>query len=255
MSGEPHVDWVGWLKRWDAQQEGYVPEREARFTAMLDAVGALLPEDFVALDLGAGPGSLSHRLLDRFPAARAVAVELDPVLVALGKGAIDTLDGRLRWVEADLASSDWLAALGDEQIDVALSATALHWLPPDPLRRLYGELSDLLRPGGLLINADHIAFGSPTCDRLSQRVLDAQWSDDAFADRGVETAEQWWEAFKAQPAVTPLLAEQARRFAGKQRQPSLPDVAAHQAALRAAGFREVATIWQMLSDRVVLAVR
>jgi hypothetical protein len=34
---QDHVDWPDWLRRWDAQQEGYVPEREARFTAMFDA--------------------------------------------------------------------------------------------------------------------------------------------------------------------------------------------------------------------------
>jgi hypothetical protein len=36
------IDWPDWLRRWDAQQEGYVPEREARFTAMFDALAATL---------------------------------------------------------------------------------------------------------------------------------------------------------------------------------------------------------------------
>jgi hypothetical protein len=50
------IDWLDRLQRWDAQQEGYVPEREARFTAMLDALAALLPASFVALDLACGRG-------------------------------------------------------------------------------------------------------------------------------------------------------------------------------------------------------
>lgn len=158
-------------------------------------------------------------------------------------------------MEADLASPAWLGGLGVERVDVVLSATALHWLPPAPLKRLYRNLSELLGPGGLLINADHIDFGLPTCDRLAQAVLDAQWSDAGFDDRGIETAAQWWQAFKKEPAVSVLLDEQARRFADKRRQPSLPDIAAHEAALEEAGFSEVATIWQRLSDRVVLAVR
>jgi hypothetical protein len=37
------IDWADWLRRWDAQQEGYVPEREARFAAMLDVLAELLP--------------------------------------------------------------------------------------------------------------------------------------------------------------------------------------------------------------------
>ena len=53
----------------------------------------------------------------------------------------------------------------------------------------------------------------------------------------------------------PLLTERTRRFAGKQRQESPPGFDVHVAALHDAGFREVGTIWQMLSNRVLLAVR
>jgi hypothetical protein len=41
-------------QRWDAQQIGYLPEREARFEAMLDVLEFTLPESFIALDLAAG---------------------------------------------------------------------------------------------------------------------------------------------------------------------------------------------------------
>jgi len=250
------IDWQDWLRRWDAQQEGYVPEREARFTAMFDAVAELLPASFVAVDLGCGPGAVSQRLLTRFSRARAVAVDIDPVMVALGRGAVGTLEGRLRWVEADLASPDLLDAIGETQVDVVLSTTALHWLPLEALTRLYRDLGRLLRPGGLFINGDNLAYSQdlPTFDRLSDRVLEGQWSDASFAERGIETAEQWWEALAEEPGFTSLIAERAERFAGKQR-PGQTDVDAHVEALRAAGFSEIGTVWQVLSDRVLLAVR
>ncbi|GAA3547639.1 class I SAM-dependent methyltransferase [Amycolatopsis ultiminotia] len=251
------IDWLGWLRRWDAQQEGYVPEREARFDTMFEAMAELLPASFVAIDLACGPGSISQRLLTRFPEARAIAVDIDPVMLAIGRGAVGTFDGRLRWVEADLAQPDWPAALGETQVDAVLSATALHWLWPEPLTAVYRDLGRLVRPGGLVLNADHLAFGpaAPNSARLSQRVLDEQWTDAAFAARGIETAEQWWEALSAEPAFASLLAERTARFAGKQRQESPPGFDVHVAALRAAGFREVETIWQILSNRVLLAVR
>jgi SAM-dependent methyltransferase len=253
---QDRVDWSEWLRRWDAQQEGYVPEREARFTAMLDALAALLPASFVALDLACGPGSISQRLLSRFPEAHAIAVDIDPVMLALGRGALGTVDGRLRWVDVDLASPEWPEALGGTRVDAVLSSTALHWLPSHDLSRIYQDLARLLRPGGLLLNGDHLAFGPelPTLARLSDGALEQQWSDAAFAARGTETAEQWWDALSAEPGLEPLLAERARRFAGKRR-PEAPGFDFHVAALRDAGFREVGTIWQVLSDRVLLAVR
>jgi SAM-dependent methyltransferase len=254
---QAEIDWVDWLRRWDAQQEGYVPEREARLTAMLDALAELLPTSFVALDLGCGPGSISQRLLARFPAARAIAVDIDPVMLAIGRCAIGTADGRLRWTEADLASHEWLEALGETLVDAVLSSTALHWLEPEPLARLYHDLGRVLRPGGVFLNGDHMAFGPslPTFARLSQSVLDEQWTDSAFAARDIETAEQWWEALATEPAFAPLLADRTARFAGKERQQSPPGFDFHVAALYDAGFREVGTIWQELSNRVLLAVR
>ena len=96
------VDRLDWLRRWDAMQTAYLPEREARFRAMLDVLASLQPEEFVALDLACGPGAISQRLLARFPHARVIAVDLDPVLLALGQGALGTMGGRLRWVEADI---------------------------------------------------------------------------------------------------------------------------------------------------------
>ena len=255
-SDEQRIDWSGWLRRWDAQQEGYVPEREERFRAMFDALAALLPESFVALDLGCGPGSLSQRLLARFPGARAIAVDMDPVMLAVGQGAIGTVEGRLRWLEADLVEPGWMQTLGDTRVDAVVSTTALYWVPPEPLKRLYRDLSGLLPPGGIFLNGDNLAFGPelPTLGQLSQGVLDNLWSDASFAERGVETAEQWWAAFEQEPAAAPLLAKRAALFATKERH-TPPAFDFHVAALREAGFREVGTIWQELSSRVLMAVR
>jgi hypothetical protein len=47
----------GWIERWDAQQQGCLPDREDRFTALIDAVEeAVGRPDPLVLDLGSGPG-------------------------------------------------------------------------------------------------------------------------------------------------------------------------------------------------------
>lgn len=170
------VDWPGLLRRWDAQQEGYVPEREARFTAMFDPLAKLLPDSFVVVDLACGPGSMSQRLLARFPGARAIAVDVDPAMLAVGRGALGTVGGRLSWIQADLAAPDWHGALGDVVVDAVLSTTALHWLEPSVLVRIYRDIHRILRPGGVFLNGDHMAFSPalPTLARLSDSDLFAQ---------------------------------------------------------------------------------
>lgn len=250
------VNWSDWLERWDRQQRGYLPDREQRFEVMLDAVEALLPETFVALDLACGPGSLSLRLLARFPQARCVAVDLDPVLLALGQGALDDMQGRLRWVEADLRSAEWLTLLGEKQVDAVLTTTALHWLPPETLVGLYQQLGGLVRPGGIFLNGDHFSFGPHlhTLQLVSEKVLERK-TKEVIAQEQPEDWKTWWGNLAQEPGMKGLFAEREQRFAWRDRNFPEPSLALHEAALRNAGFQEVGVIWQHLDNRVILAVR
>ena len=212
------LDWQRWLDRWDVQQAGYLPQREARFQAMLDVLETLLSESFVALDLASGPGSLSQRLLERFPGARAIAVDTDPVLLALGEGALGSMDGRLRWVKADLTQPEWLQALGEPQVDAVLSTTALHWLSGDVLVRVYHHLGQLVRPGGVVLNGDHLAFPA-SMERFRTYVArrKEQQRSHAFEQAGVEDWESWWAALRREPGLEALFAEREARLALENR--------------------------------------
>jgi trans-aconitate methyltransferase len=256
MTDANQIDWKHWLQRWDAQQTGYVPEREERFRIMLDVLEAVLPDEFVALDLACGPGAISQRLLERFSNARCVAIDFDPVMLAIGEGALGTYDGRLRWVDADLSDAGWVEAIGETSVDAALSTTALHWLSERDLITLYQRIGELVRPGGVFLNGDNMDFRPdlPTIQRIAGEARDRNWTDESFAARGVETAEQWWEALGHEPLVAPLIAERTRRLAAKER-PVSPGYHVHVEALRDAGFREVSTLWQSGMDRVLIAIR
>lgn len=252
----PSVDWTDWLRRWDAQQTAYLPDREERFTAMLDVLGSLLPEEFVALDLACGPGAISQRLLSRFPRARCVAVDLDPVLLAMGQAVLGDAEGRLRWVTADLAYPEWVAKLGETHFDAVLSTTALHWLQVGPLVRLYNELGALVREGGVVLNGDNMAFAphQETLRLLSEATTERQRAA-AFDVGGAEDWDQWWAALAKEPGASDLLAERSLRFTDVPRDAFAPIFDVHEAALRNAGFREVGVIWQRLDNRVLLGVR
>ncbi len=255
----PAMDWAAWLRRWDAQQAAYLPDREARFTAMLDVLAALLPEEFVALDLACGPGAISQRLLDRYPRARCVAVDLDPVLLAMGESVLGDAEGRLRWVTADLLDPAWTDALDEPSFDAVLSTTALHWLPVEPLVRLYSDLVGIVREGGVALNGDNLAFAphQETLRLLAETATERQRAE-AFKVGGAEDWEAWWAALATQPGAADLLAERTRRFAthiGHDEHVTPPIFDVHEAALRNAGFREVGVIWQHLDNRVLLGVR
>jgi trans-aconitate methyltransferase len=69
------------LARWDRQQEGYIRQREERFEVMFEVLETAFGKTFTIIDAACGPGSLSRRLLDRFPAAKVIAVDADVMLL------------------------------------------------------------------------------------------------------------------------------------------------------------------------------
>lgn len=251
-----NVNWTNWLERWDIQQSGYLPDREGRFQAMLDVLDVVCEGEFVALDLACGPGSISQRLLARFPHARCVAVDFDPVLLRIGQGALESLNGRLRWVEADLCQPDWVNTLEESQFDAVLSTTALHWLPPENLIAVYKQLATLVRPGGVVLNGDHIDFAPHigTFQHIAETVKKHR-QKEAFEQQGIEDWAKWWEAVKQDPILKPLMTERERRFASRKRTWEKPIYELHEAALLGAGFREIGIIWQNMDNRVVMAIR
>jgi ubiquinone/menaquinone biosynthesis C-methylase UbiE len=257
MPGEtPNLNWHEWMQRWDKQQSGYLPLREQRFTAMLDVLEALLPERFIALDLASGPGSISQRLLNRFPQARSVALDFDPVLLLLGQKVLGDMQGRLRWVEADLRDPTWHTLLGEEQVDAVLSTTALHWLTPGALVQVYHQLGKLVRPGGVVLNGDEFEFGlhMPAFRKVDEFVPE-RLTRYSTAQRNGEGWSEWWENLKREPGIDVLFAERQRRFIDSAHHGSHPIMELHVAALRDAGFREVGVIWQHMGNRVIMGVR
>jgi SAM-dependent methyltransferase len=250
-------DWKHWLRRWDEQQESFNPEREHRFGAMLDALEASIGRRFTVLDLGSGPGSLSLRILRRFPAARAAAVDYDPVVRQIGEGALGNVRGRLKWVDAKIGSPGWTAVLPHPRYDAAVSTTALHWLTPRELTQLYSDLARILRRGGVFLNGDYMPWDAR--DRRLAR-LGADVLKVRFPRRGrggdVEWGawRRWWEDARRAPELGDAFREHDRRVAGH---PSRSDVtlAVHRRRLRAAGFGTVAVVWQDFENRVLFARR
>lgn len=244
-----------WLGRWDRQQELYIPDREDRFAALFSALAAQVEEPFHALDLACGPGSLASRLLDRFPRARVTAVDFDPVLLAIGRAARPPRDDRLTWVEADLRRPEWRSELPRDTYDAVLSTTALHWFDAATLGRIYADLGRLVRPGGLFLNGDDLrrAGDGPLLRALLDRVRER--ARESRAAPGAEDWEAWWAHVAEEPGLAREVDLRQRRFpAGHSDLPPIP-LETHEAALRAAGFRETGVLRQRFDNRLLVAIR
>lgn len=247
-----------WIDRWDAQQTLYMPDREDRFTALIDAVEAGTGRaDPLVLDLGCGPGSLAVRLLDRIPDATVIAIDTDPLLLALGRVMYGGRGG-LRFTDVDLRTPGWAGSLGlDRAADAAVSTTALHWLDAPALRAMYAELATVLRPGGLLLDGDHLMEDesvAPTLVRLGRALIERD-EQRRFLEGQPEDWTAWWVAATADPALAGPAAERERRRLSENHHGSESVLlGTHVEALSAAGFTEIGTLWQRGDNRILCGV-
>ena len=140
------------------------------------------------LDLGTGDGRLLDLLSHDRPGMVGVGLDFsEPMLRAAHERFAD--DRRITLIKHDLAEP--LPALG--RFDVVVSSFAIHHLEHERKRSLYGEVFDVLEPGGILANLEHVA--SPT-ERLhiaffaaiGEPLEDADPSDRLL---GVETQLGW----------------------------------------------------------------
>jgi SAM-dependent methyltransferase len=248
-------DWQHWFERWEAQQDYVVHLRQERFSVMLDALEILFDGPIKVLDLACGPGSISMRVLERFPQATCVAADLDPVLLAMGRNALRHYEDRLEFVDVDLRNPDWPQKLRQTGFDAILSTTALHWLPPEGLVTTYRACYELLRPGGVLLNGDNMQFPphEVTLRRL-QEGLQAK-RREAIASQPGEGFQAWWDAIGAEPAIRDLYEERQKRFTWRDTAASRPGFEMHRSILLEAGFQEVDTILQSGHNRILVAVR
>lgn len=250
------------LARWDRQQEGYIKQREERFEVMFEILGHAFGESFTVIDAACGPGSLSRRLLDRFPKAKVVAIDADVMLLEMARVSLAPDRERARVVEADLSRADWVdkvtaavKELGAETPSALVSTTALHWLTPGDLAEFYGAAGGLLTAGGIVMNGDHMRYDSrwPTLATVAKSVR--QRIEREAVANGEDNWDAWWQRASEVKPLADLKQRRDAFFASrpKKRTTSGEDCSVdfHVSALRHGGFAEAGTAWQQFDNYIV----
>jgi SAM-dependent methyltransferase len=132
-------------------------------------------------DLGAGDGGLAELVMDAHPGSTCVLVDFSEPMFAAVEKHLAGRRGRWELVNADLATPDWLDELPrKERFDAVVSRLCIHHLPDERKRELYQEVFDLLEPGGLFLNWDHVAIGG----------LATGMFDEYFVERMLEAEQE-----------------------------------------------------------------
>jgi tRNA (cmo5U34)-methyltransferase len=167
---------------YDAARRRLVPTFDTFYGTAVQAL-ALAPTPVIrVLDLGAGTGLLSARVLAEHPNAELVLLDGAPAMLHEARAR---LGDRARYVVGDL--TDPLPA---GPWDAVISALAIHHLPDDGKADLFARVREALAPGGIFVNAEQVAAPTPELDAYYLRHHEASaralGSDDAEWDAAIE---------------------------------------------------------------------
>ena len=157
----------------------FVPEREEQIAT----IAAMVPDpgDGLLVDLCCGEGLVSRALLERFPRARVVAMDLSPAMLERSRATCAAFAERFETRLFDLAGDAWREF--SEPVRGFVSSLAIHHLDGEGKRRLCRDLAAALAPGGVVVIADLVLPATPAAQAWAAKA----W-DEAVRRRSLELA-------------------------------------------------------------------
>jgi tRNA (cmo5U34)-methyltransferase len=161
-----------------------IPLADEQVAMLLRLARRFAPHAARVADLGCGDGFLARAVLSEFPAAHALLIDHSEPMLRRAHEAMAPFSGRFEVRHGDL-SDPLPPQVGVGPFDLIVSGYAIHHLPTARKRSLYGEVFDLLAPGGLFINVEHVASPTPELEA----VHDGAYIDHIAAVTGRDRAE------------------------------------------------------------------
>jgi tRNA (cmo5U34)-methyltransferase len=144
---------------YDRDRMKLIPGHESFYAAALE----LIPTDATRIvELGAGSGLFSAMLRAAFPAAHLTLIDFSANMLALARNRIGG-DPHITFLLADYTTEPLPA-----NSDAIVSSLSIHHLEDERKHALLRPIFTALRPGGLFINADHIAGPTPKLEETYQ---------------------------------------------------------------------------------------
>jgi tRNA (cmo5U34)-methyltransferase len=175
------------------------PRRAEGERVLLDHVA---PGVRSVLDLGTGDGRLLALLRREHPRLRGVGLDVSEVMLHAARARFEG-EENIELVEHDLV--DPLPKLG--RFDAVVSSMAIHHLEHDRKRELYAEVFEVLEPGGVFANFEHVASPTPRLhvaffaaigeslehEDPSDRLLDVETQLGYLRDAGFTDVDCYWK--------------------------------------------------------------
>lgn len=137
---------------------GAIPLAEAQIELVLFLMRQWVPRVRSFLDLGCGDGVLGRALLASYPEATGVFLDFSDTMIAAARAKLSMTPATAVLIAQDYGTAAWVQAVtAHGPYDAIVSGFSIHHQPHERKRELYREIFDLLSPGGVFLNLEHVA--------------------------------------------------------------------------------------------------
>jgi len=145
---------------------GAIPGADLQLAVIRRIAELWSPAPARILDLGCGDGILGRLLLEAYPGATAVFADFSEPMLDAARAKLGD-DPRARVTKVDFSSPGWQEGTASgAPFDIVVSGFAIHHRPDEEKRRIYSEIFEILSPGGIFLNLEHVASLSPAGEQL-----------------------------------------------------------------------------------------
>ena len=208
----------------------------------LDMIVDLIPFDpddsFEFVELGCGTAEPTARVLEHFRRATGTCIDSEPEMLARAGQKLTLYSDRIKIREANIIGCDI------QQCDVVFSAKTFHHVPPADLPELFARIAGALRPGGCFVLYDTMSVGphwGASVRRQSSRFRQRHLQDAVAS--GIATQQE----IDARMAYKRAMKAAGQDIEYEHSAENMID------AMIEAGFAEVAVVWRMFADTILLA--
>ena len=211
-------------------------ERGLEMIVELNPLDPDKPFDFV--DLGCGTAEPTARVLERFGRSTATCIDSEPEMLRIAKRKLTPYSGRYEVQKADI--TDCVIP----PCDLVFSAKTFHHLHPDRLPSLIARIAAALRPGGCFILYDTMSVGPGWSDEVRQQAARFR---ERHVQRAIDSGRVTREEIDARRDYKRMMKAAGKDVEYEHRAEDLIS------AMTGAGFEEVAVVWRLFADTILLA--
>jgi ubiquinone/menaquinone biosynthesis C-methylase UbiE len=187
---------------------GAVPLAQVQIEIMVRIIDSCNVKIEKILDLGCGDGILSAAVLQQYPHASCVLLDISEPMLQAAKEKLVNYNDKLSFLLLDYGDSRWIEKVKIAgPFDVIISGFSIHHQNDDRKQELYSEIFELLKSGGLFLNLEHVSSSSEWVSSLfDEYFIDSLYNMHLRNDAGKTRQEVADELYRRDDKAANILA-------------------------------------------------